>query len=150
MRALLQGNSITDSKFVWRQQRTLNIRQESFVQCYSRLQCEKILGHYEIVEQRNSRSRKHNLQRRFNYRIRDWIKCFFEIPLFPMEKQFCLSFSLKFCRYRFFSLVDPCSGLVSKRGTTPVLLDFFSTFIVVGFDGLDEFVECASITGFNL
>jgi len=31
-----------------------------------------------------------------------------------------------------------------------VLLDFFSTFIVVGFDGLDEFVECASITGFNI
>ena len=97
-------------------------------------------------EQRSSGSRKYNQ----GVGEEKQKKSFFEIPLFPLEKQFCLGFSSKFCRFSFVSLVDPCSGFVSKRGTTPVLLDFFSTFIVVGFDCLDQFVECASITGFNL
>merc|ERR1719411_2095410 len=47
-------------------------------------------------------------------------------------------------------LGNPGRGFVAQRGTTPVFLDFLGSFIVVGLDSLDQFVESGTVTGFNV
>ena len=47
-------------------------------------------------------------------------------------------------------LGDLCRRLVAQRGATPVLLDLFSTLVEVGLHSLDELVQGAAVTRFDL
>ena len=61
-----------------------------------------------------------------------------------------LGLSSYFLLFSFVHLVNPGRRLATKGGTSPVFLDFFSTFVIIGLHGFDQLVEGASITGFHL